>query len=70
MTPDTAQGTAMTYNFDPDAWYDREFRALQHKQRNGTLSEADFRAALADLEQRYQDMLDRLSGTYQLPPER
>ena len=57
----------MTYNFDPDNWYDREFRILKHQHRCGDLSEADFQESVADLERRYQEMLDRLDGTYRMP---
>jgi hypothetical protein len=57
----------VTYNFDPDRWYERERLRLELERRHGRLDEAGFEAALADLEKRYEEMLERLDGTYQLP---
>ncbi len=57
----------MTYNFDPDRWYDNERTALDRQFRSGDLSASEYEAALDDLERRYNEMLDRLDGTYQLP---
>ena len=57
----------MTYNFDPDAWYDRERASLDRRFRSGEIDEDGLREALADLERRYQAMVDRLDGTYHLP---
>ncbi len=60
----------MTYNFDPDRWYEDQQRLLEKRRREGTLEESEYDAALKDLERRYEEMLDRLQGTYQLPPSR
>jgi hypothetical protein len=57
----------MTYNFDPDRWYENEYAALKVSRRAGKISEQELENALADLWKRYEDMLDRLDGTYQLP---
>ena len=57
----------MTYNFDPDRWYDNEYAVLEGRHRRGELSDADLAAAREDLFRRYQEMLDRLDGTYQIP---
>jgi hypothetical protein len=57
----------MTYNFDPDRWYDNERCALEHRLREGKLTRAAFKKALDELDRRYDDMSDRLDGTYQLP---
>jgi hypothetical protein len=57
----------MTYNFDPDAWYERERAALDRRLRSGEIDEDRFRAALEDLDRRYQAMVERLDGTYRLP---
>jgi hypothetical protein len=57
----------MTYNFDPDRWYENELAALEQKRRDGSLPEKELQAAAADLEQRYAEMLDRLDGTYRIP---
>lgn len=58
----------MTYNFDPDRWYEREREKLEHEHRNNRLSDSELERALADLEERYEAMLDRLDGTYEIPP--
>jgi len=55
----------MTYNFDPERWYDNERTALDRRRKQ--LSEEEYLRALADLDRRYEDMLDRLDGTYRLP---
>jgi hypothetical protein len=58
----------MTYNFDPDRWYDAHRSALEARLARGELDDAGFAAELAELERRLEDMLARLDGTYQLPP--
>jgi hypothetical protein len=57
----------MTYNFDPDRWYANERGFLEQRCREEGWSEAEFDAALADLERRYHQLVERLDGTYQLP---
>ncbi len=57
----------MTYNFDPEHWYEIQRRALDARRRRGELDDDEAAAALADLEQRYEEMLERLDGTYQIP---
>ena len=57
----------MTYNFDPDKWYEMEYRALTRQRESGRMGEAAFEKALSELQQRYEQMLDRLDGTYRLP---
>ena len=57
----------MTYNFDPDRWYDTERRALDEALKDGRISQREYREQISDLDRRYDTMLDRLDGTYQLP---
>jgi hypothetical protein len=57
----------MTYNFDPEAWFDRERAAVEHRQRMGRLDDDEAAAAITDLERRYEEMVDRLDGTFVLP---
>ena len=57
----------MTYNFDPDRWYENEREMLDARQRAGEISAKEYKNALAELERRYDEMLDRLDGTYQIP---
>jgi hypothetical protein len=60
----------MTYNFDPDRWFDNEKAYLELRRRNGQLTEAAFREALAVLQQRYDEMWKRLDGGYRVDPKR
>ena len=57
----------MTYNFDPDRWYESHRRVLHERHRRGKLDDEELRLALADLERRYEEMLARLDGTYEIP---
>ena len=60
----------MTYNFDPDRWYENHrARLTAHRQK---YSESEYQAALKDLERRYEALVVRLDGTYTLlgdPPK-
>lgn len=58
----------MTYNFDPEAWWQRHAELLRRRHRAGELGDAELAAALAELDRRLEAMLARLDGTYQLPP--
>ena len=60
----------MTYNFDPDRWYESHRAALEGRRVRGELDEEEFAAGLQDLERRYEEMLDRLDGTYMIPEKR
>lgn len=60
----------MTYNFDPDAWLDRHRAALSARRDRGEIDEATHTAELHDLDRRYEEMVARLDGTYELPPEK
>lgn len=57
----------MTYNFDPERWYDNEFAVLEALNRKGALTDAEFENAQSDLLNRYEEMVARLDGTFQLP---
>lgn len=57
----------MTYNFDPDRWYENEYDAIKGRRDRGKLSDAEFKAAVDRLLLRYEEMTARLDGTYQLP---
>lgn len=57
----------MTYNFDPDRWYERERSRLELEHQNDRLNDVELEAAMAALDERYEEMLDRLDGTYQIP---
>ena len=57
----------MTYNFDPERWYENEYRALDVLHKKGNITDIEFEEARSDLLRRYEEMLSRLDGTYQLP---
>ena len=57
----------MTYNFDPERWYDNERDALERARSAGRLDRTAYEAALDRLQQRVDDLWDRLDGSYQLP---
>jgi len=57
----------LTYNFDPDRWYDNERDALERAHRAGQLDRPAYEAALERLQQELDDLWDRLDGSYQLP---
>ena len=57
----------MTYNFDPDRWYESHHAVLSGRRDRGELDELAFEVELADLDRRYEEMLERLDGTYQIP---
>jgi hypothetical protein len=59
----------MTYNFDPDGWYENQRRLLDRRLNHGEIDEAQYHVELDALETRYDDMLRRLDGTYTLPDE-
>lgn len=57
----------MTYNFDPERWYENEYSALEVLHKKGNITDIEFEKACSDLLNRYEEMLSRLDGTYQLP---
>ena len=57
----------MTYNFDPDRWYETQLRRLEHRLAEGEIDDRQYRRTLEDLDRRYDEMLRRLDGTYVLP---
>ena len=40
---------------------------LDARHRAGEISEQEYKKALSELDRRYDEMLDRLDGTYQVP---
>jgi len=57
----------MTYNFDPERWHDNEYSALETLYNNGDISDGEFKERCVNLLKRYEEMLSRLDGTYQIP---
>lgn len=57
----------MTYNFDPDKWYENEAAFLENRYKSGKISVQEYNEALEKLAKRHDDMWRRLDGTYQIP---
>jgi hypothetical protein len=57
----------MTYNFDPEGWLDRNRAALESRWRRGEIDDDAYHAELAELDRRYEEMVARLDGTYEIP---
>jgi hypothetical protein len=57
----------MTYNFDPDQWYEKEIAFLENSYKCGKISEKEFKQAIEELNKRHEDMWNRIDGTYQIP---
>lgn len=57
----------MTYNFDAEKWYGNQKALLAARRERGELSDAEFALAVEELDRRYDEMVARLDGTFQLP---
>jgi len=57
----------MTYNFDPDRWYEDERGIIEVRFKAGDIGPREYQDALRELDRRYDEMLQRLDGTYQIP---
>jgi len=57
----------MTYNFDPDRWYDNELAMIRDRHRRGEISEEELEEEIQDLDRKYDEMWQRLDGSYQIP---
>lgn len=60
----------MTYNFDPDRWFENERLRVELKQRAGELTAEEAALALEEIERRYEAMLARLDGTFPVASSR
>lgn len=56
----------MTYNFDPEKWYESELAYLEARMKSGKISEEEFNKEIIKLEKQYDDIWKRLDGTYQI----
>ncbi len=63
----TDWGWVVTYNFNPEGWYESQLRMLDQRLASCQLREDEYRVALDDLDRRYEEMVQRLDGTYTLP---
>jgi hypothetical protein len=49
----------MTYNFDPDRWYDNELAAIRAKNQRGEISLETLDKAIQSLDRKYDEMRKR-----------
>jgi len=56
----------MTYNFDPDKWYDNELFIIQTKLKKGEITQEEYDLAVLALDQKMEEMWKRLDGSYQV----
>lgn len=56
----------MTYNFDPDMWYDNEYTAIAQQYKTRTITKTEFETAIKSLQARLEDMWNRLDGSYRI----
>lgn len=56
----------MTYNFDPDKWYDDELFMLKSKLKNSGISGSEYEQAVESLDKKHEEIWKRLDGYYQL----
>ena len=56
----------MTYNFDPDKWYDNELFLIQSKLKTGKITQNEHDNAEEILDKKLEGMWERLDGTYQI----
>jgi hypothetical protein len=56
----------VTYNFDPDRWYENQRRAIDARREKGEIADAVYQAELDRLEARYEQMTTRLDKPFEL----
>ena len=59
----------MTYNFDPDRWYDNELADIRARHHRGEISEEELDQKTQNLDRKYDEMWKRLDGTYRIPDQ-
>jgi hypothetical protein len=45
----------MTYNFDPDKWYENEIALIENRHKSGKISEQEYKASLEELSKRHEE---------------
>ncbi len=56
----------MTYNFDPDKWYENELFLIQIKLKNSKITQSAYDATVEMLDKKLEEMWTRLDGSYQV----
>jgi hypothetical protein len=57
----------VTYNLDPDLWLESHRAALAARRDRGEIDDAEYESKFLELDRRYQEMVARLDGTYEIP---
>ena len=63
----TCHEDLVTYNFDPDRWYELQHAQLLARRQRGELDDASLTLAVEELERRYEEMLARQDRPFELP---
>ncbi|MCP3871894.1 MAG: hypothetical protein GY699_01910 [Desulfobacteraceae bacterium] len=56
----------MTYNFDPDKWYENELFLIQSKLKKGEITLKEYDSTVDILDKKLEKMWKRLDGSYQI----
>lgn len=57
----------VTYNFDPERWYEMRRSELGARRDRGELAPEEYESEIADLDRRIEEMVSRLDGSYEIP---
>ncbi len=57
----------MTYNFDPDRWYENELFVIHSKYKSGQMTQQEYDKEVEELDRKHKMMWKRLDGSYQIP---
>lgn len=60
----------MTYNFDPDQWFETQADLLKKRLDAGEIDRSEYEKSLKDLHERHEAMWKRLDGTYRIPDDK
>ena len=58
--------TVMTYNFDPDKWYDDELFLIKSQLKTVKITQNEYDEAAKILDKKLEEMWKRLDGTYKI----
>jgi len=61
--------TDMTYNFDPEKWYDNELCLIHSKLKTGEITPNEYDKAFEILDKKHEEMWKRLDGSFQINPD-
>ena len=56
----------MTYNFDPDRWYENELAVIRRRYETNEITRPEYEKAVKELDKRHAAMWQRLDGSYRV----